>query len=142
MLLDEDLILKTIKSRSNLSAFGCDGLCNAFGSVPHKLIKKKLKSLGFNNNFVKCIMSSYKSLSTKIVVNDHKSDEIVFRKGVKQGCPLSPTFFNICLISLVNHLLKQKADDYHWFDDSSVIQAYADDLILFSEVVYVKRCYS
>ena len=29
LLLDKEAILKTIKSRSNLSTFGCDGLCNS-----------------------------------------------------------------------------------------------------------------
>lgn len=66
-------------------------------------------------------------------MSSHRSQEINFWKGVKQGCPLSPTLFNICLDSLISFLSKQKIDGYNWFGDSSVVQAYAYDVILFSK---------
>ena len=128
----DEMIHDATRNNKSLYIMSID-FSDAFGSVPHKLIKRNLKSLGFDVNFVKCIMSSYTSSATKIVINDRKSDEIIFRKGVKQGCPLSPTLFNICIDSLISHLSKQKSDGYHWNGISSVVQAYADDVILFSD---------
>ena len=86
---------------------------DAFGSIPHKLIKKNLRDLGFSNCFVKCMMSSYKRTSTRVVSNGRLSDKIILRKGVKQGCQMKPTLFNICLDSLVSKLDSLKDDIYH-----------------------------
>lgn len=106
---------------------------DAFVSVPHSLIKKNLKSIGFNKYFINAILSSYDGTSTRIISNKRKSKELFFKKGVKQGCPLSPTLFNICIESLLHQLNKCKDDGYHWFGTSTTVQAYADDIIIFSD---------
>lgn len=106
---------------------------DAFGSIPHSLIKKNLKSLGFDKNFIYPIMHSYTGSSTRIIFNRHKSKELFFKKGIKQGCPLSPTLFNICLESLIHKLSNCKKDGYHWFGSSTMVQAYTNDIIIFSD---------
>ena len=107
---------------------------DAFGSVPHKLIKRNLLDIGFDKLFVKSIMSSYKDCATKIVLNGGMSEAILFGKGVKQGCPLSPTLFNICIDPLLRKLNDMAVvDGYHWYNEATSVQAYADDVILFSD---------
>ena len=107
---------------------------DAFGSVPHKLIKHNLLDIGFAKPFVKSIMSSYDHCCTKIVSNGGMSEAIPFGKGVKQGCPLSPTLFNICIEPLLRKLNDMAVvDGYHWFNKATSVQAYADDIILFSD---------
>lgn len=106
---------------------------DAFGSVPHKLIKKNLTDIGFDLSFVKTIINSYRDSSTKIISNNRRSNSICFRKGVKQGCPLSPTLFNICIEPLLARLNACKEDGYHWLDSATTVQAYADDIIVFSD---------
>ena len=106
---------------------------DAFGSVPQELIKKNLMSLGFGKSFVKSIIDSYVGTKTRICCGGQKSDDVFLRKGVKQGCPLSPTLFNICIESLVKRLSLMKNDGYHWFGRSTSVQAYADDVIIFSD---------
>lgn len=128
----DEMIHDAVRGGKSLYIMTID-FSDAFGSIPHKLIKKNLRELGFSNCFIKSVMSSYKRSSTRVVSNGRLSDEIVFRKGVKQGCPMSPTLFNICLDSLVSKLDSLKDDGYHWFDRSTVVQAYADDIILFSD---------
>ena len=65
--------------------------------------------------------------------NNHKSRNLRISKGVKQGCPLSPTLFNICIESLLKVLNQHKEDGYHWNGISTCVQAYADDVVLFAD---------
>ena len=128
----DEMIHDAARNQKSLYIMTID-FTDAFGSVPHKLIKKNLKAIGFDKNFIKSILLSYESSSTRIVSNKRLSKELFFRKGVKQGCPLSPTLFNICIESLLHRLNKCKEDGYHWFDTSTTVQAYADDIIIFSD---------
>ena len=106
---------------------------DAFGSVPHQLIRRNLEDIGFNKKFYRSILDSYKDSTTRILSNNRKSRECFISKGVKQGCPLSPTLFNICLEPLLRRLNMHQDDGYHWFGGSTVVQAYADDVILFAD---------
>lgn len=128
----DEMIHDAARNRKSLYILTID-FRDAFGSVPHKLIKKNLRDLGFDMNFVKSILASYDGSTTRIVSNNRTSRELFINKGVKQGCPLSPTLFNICLESLLRKLAQHEVDGYHWFGMSSVVQAYADDVILFSD---------
>ena len=107
---------------------------DAFGSVPHKLIQQSMKDIGLPKNLIKSIMNSYDGSCTRIISNGRRSEKIEFGKGVKQGCPLSPTLFNLCIEPLLRRL-NQSANEYgyHWFGTSTSVQAYADDVILFSD---------
>jgi hypothetical protein len=61
------------------------------------------------------------------------SDPINIQKGVKQGCLLSPLLLDICVNSLISLLRGEKDLGYETSEiTSSVIQAYADDMILVS----------
>ena len=108
---------------------------DAFGSVPHDLINKTMKEIGFDKNFRKMIMDSYNNSSTRICVNGMIGKKYLFRRGVKQGCPLSPTLFNLCIEPLLRKLNKMEDDGYNWKKLIRTAQAYADDLVLVSKSV-------
>ena len=55
-------------------------LAKAYDSVPHDLLWSHLRAMGFHIQFI------------KVLVNGHETDNIQVRSGVKQGCPLSPSF--------------------------------------------------
>ena len=87
---------------------------DAFGSVTHDLIKKSMKELGFDDSFRKMIMDSYRNSSTRICVNGKIGRNFFFKRGVKQGCPLSPTLFNLCIEPLLRKMNNMKNDGYKW----------------------------
>jgi hypothetical protein len=56
------------------------------------------------------------------------------RKGVKQGCPLSPLLFDICVDPLITYIKNAKESGYVTEDlRDTKIQAYADDMVLMSD---------
>lgn len=60
------------------------------------------------------------------------SKQIDIKRGVKQGCPLSPVIFNIALDNLIRDLEKHKELGYQVGTDRFTVQAYADDVLLIS----------
>lgn len=74
---------------------------NAFGSVHHKAILQCLKEKGFPEEFQNLIENIYTGSTTRICTNNFTSKPIDVKKGSKQGCPVSPLLFNLCLEPLL-----------------------------------------
>ncbi|OHT15269.1 hypothetical protein TRFO_42619 [Tritrichomonas foetus] len=109
---------------------------NAFGSIPHEMITWSLKAKGFPDYFVSLIKDAYRSSSTKFLIGSNGTRDINTERGVKQGCPLSPTLFNLCLEPLLSCVTPQHAADgvvIELDNDDPIkfnIQANADDVVL------------
>ena len=108
-------------------------LRDAFGSVSHDLIRYALRAKGFGEGLIKMIMDAYKNATTRYVVNGGTSDPLFINRGVRQGCPLAPALFNLCIEGLLEKLVRQKEDGVKIGDAVVAVQAYADDLILISD---------
>jgi hypothetical protein len=67
------------------------------------------------------------------ILND--TENINIRKGVKQGCPLNPTLFKIAIDPLLRYINSRYGHLGYKYDEEHVrtLQAYADDLLLFSK---------
>ena len=72
-------------------------LKNAFGSVPQALIFDTLEKHGVPDAIVGVIRSYYARDQTVLVNGQAQSAPMCQRVGVKQGCPLSPLLFVLCL---------------------------------------------
>lgn len=80
--------------------------------------------IGFHQSFVIVIFSSFKGSSTKIILDGRSGETISFGKGVKQGCPLILTLYNIRIEPLLCSLnARASVDGYHWFDSTTSVQA-------------------
>jgi hypothetical protein len=112
-------------------------LRDAFGSVPHDLIRKNLNDLGLPENIKNLVMESYEDAYIQIQTKGGCTGRVTIRKGVKQGCPLSHTLFNIGLDPLLRYLKKNFEDyGYKYYEENElqikIVQAYADDLLLYA----------
>ena len=120
----KDLIITTLDFR------------NAFGSVPHKLIKNVMKQIGFPKLLVTLIMECYKGATTRISTYKGFSKDIDILKGTNQGCPMSPLLFNLCLepfIKGIKKLFKNESYMIKINENKKIyfsIQLYADDILL------------
>ena len=104
----------------------------AFDSVPRDLLWKKLLKAGINSNILGSIKALYRNTNSVIKVNNDLSSPIMINRGVKQGCPLSSTLFNVFINDLID-LLNQEVNgiDFEKCQINALI--YADDLVLIAD---------
>ncbi|XP_078590159.1 uncharacterized protein LOC144870234 [Branchiostoma floridae x Branchiostoma japonicum] len=58
---------------------------------------KVLNYFGFGESLIKWISVLYNNISSKVINNGHISDAFPLLRGVRQGCPLSPYLFILCV---------------------------------------------
>jgi hypothetical protein len=113
-------------------------LKDAFGSVSHKLLEHNLLKLGMSNNITGMIMDSYEEATVQLTSKNGYTGDINIKRGVKQGCPLSPILFNACIDPLIKRLNLEMYKQFGFSIDPDnpnnnlTVQAYADDILLFS----------
>jgi hypothetical protein len=67
---------------------------DAFGSVSHRLLEHNLKNMNFPQTIRELVMDSYFQGNVNIYSKKGMTNPIAIKRGVKQGCPLSPLLFN------------------------------------------------
>ncbi|EFP02083.1 hypothetical protein CRE_17639 [Caenorhabditis remanei] len=107
-------------------------LTNAFGSVPHELIKETLESYGFPEIVVDVVEDMYREASIRVTTRTEKSDQIMIKSGVKQGDPISPTLFNMCLESVIRRHLDRSVG-HRCLKTKIKVLAFADDMAVLAE---------
>ena len=87
---------------------------------------RALETRGFPNDFVEFVKSMYTKSTTVLEVNDETSTNIVVKRGVRQGDPLSSPI--LCIVA--DELLKAipKEVGYSMDDVRVNATAYADDI--------------
>jgi hypothetical protein len=126
-----EVIADSNRSRRNLYIITID-LKDAFGSLSHQYIRYMLKETNLPEEIQEVVMRSYEEGFTKVRINYEESNKIPIHKGVKQGCPVSPLIFNLCMNPLLKKI-DEECEGYRIGNTKIAVQAYADDLVLFSE---------
>jgi hypothetical protein len=113
---------------------------NTFGSVPHELIMSTMKQLNFSEWSRKIISDIYDRAVSVIEVRGSRTDKIEWKRSVKQGCPLSPLLFNLCLEPLLQAMTRQcqRYGAFVGWPGNQIefpVQAYADKIIFISKKV-------
>ena len=76
----------------------------AFDSINHDYLFKSLKHSNFNENFIKWIKLFYSNVKSCITNNGFLSPFFSIQRGIRQGCPLSPYLFILCIELLMNQI--------------------------------------
>ena len=95
-VLLEHLIRQQKKTKGTLAVVFLD-LAKAFDTVSHDLIAKGLERLSVPKQFRNIVSDLYQNATTSFRAVDGETEEIQILRGVKQGDPLSPILFNICM---------------------------------------------
>ncbi|XP_048584056.1 uncharacterized protein LOC125563170 [Nematostella vectensis] len=104
----------------------------AFDSIPRDKLFAKIQQAGISGNFYEVLRSMYSNDISCGKIGDSISESFRCMVGVKQGCMLSPTLFNLFLSDLPDTLAKSSSA--HILGNTKLnCLLYADDLVLFSE---------
>jgi len=79
-------------------------LRNAFGEVQHNLIRSSLRYHHVPESFIRVFDSIYSDFGIAVSSGGLLTDKILVKRGVLQGDPCSPLFFNLCFNSLMRLL--------------------------------------
>lgn len=108
-------------------------ISKAFDTVPHSAISAALLRKQIPSRIAKYVGKMYDGCSTMIRTNEQKSIQVRIRRGVKQGDPLSPLLFNLCIEKLIGDIEEETKGLEISANRSIAILAFADDLVLLGE---------
>jgi hypothetical protein len=81
-------------------------------------------------------MNSYEGATIQMQTKKGFTEKITIGKGVKQGCPLSPSLFTLGIDPLIRNIRIKYAECGYEYDKNNkkkLIQGYADDLLIFAD---------
>ena len=111
-------------------------LRNAFGEIQHDLIRSALKYHHLPSIFTDLFNEIYNGASITVAVNSKWTECLQVNKGVLQGDPCSPLFFNLCFNTLMQTLKNEKLKNlgYIWGPENKTNECqwlqFADDAVI------------
>ncbi|XP_057720278.1 uncharacterized protein LOC130934758 [Arachis stenosperma] len=130
--------MKHTKSKKGTLAFKID-LKKAYDKVDWRFLESTLIAFGFPIIIVNLIMNCVRASSLSIIWNGNRLDSFAPRRGLRQGDPMSPYLFVLCMERLACYI-SQKVVEGVW-KPVSVTRGgpkfshlmFADDLLLFCQ---------
>ena len=104
-------------------------ISKAYDSVNRDILWKKLSTLGFSGDFLSALKALYSDDSVDCVVNGITTRPIFLRRGLRQGCALSPILFALYIMDVGNDINTSQLG----FKLGNVVVSgllFADDLVL------------
>ena len=80
----------------------------AFDKIQHPFMIKTLQKVGVERTYLSIIKAIYDKPTANIILSGEKLKPFPLRSGRRQGCPLSPLFFNIVLEALATAIREEK----------------------------------
>ena len=104
----------------------------AFDSIWHEGLLYKLLESGIGGKTYDIIKSMYSNNTCAVRIGKKHTDFFQQSRGVRQGCSLSPTLFNIYINELAKTLEQSKTPGIKLADTEVKCLLFADDLVLLS----------
>jgi hypothetical protein len=103
----------------------------AFDKVNWKLLFKRMKKVGLDWKDRRLILALYRSQNAIIEINGNK-EVAAIKRGVRQGCPLSPYLFNMFIEEAIT-MMKQKTKAIHINGKQIHSIRFADDIAILAD---------
>ena len=134
ILCYQSLQLHVVEQRGIVYCASVD-LSKAFDTICRRRLLDRLHSLGVTGRLHSLIRSIYSDVRGRLQLGAHQTDEFAIHSGVKQGCCLSGTLFNVYLDSLLRELQSTLPDEQQLLVGTTrvAVIAYCDDLTLLAD---------
>ncbi|PIK45405.1 reverse transcriptase [Apostichopus japonicus] len=76
----------------------------AFDKVDWTFLLKVLRKMNFGEYFCKWISILYTNICSRIMINGRLSGDVFIKRGVRQGCPLSPSLYVLFIEPLARYI--------------------------------------
>lgn len=93
----------------------------AFDKVNREIMMKKLEGIGVKVKMLRMIGKIYEETKSEIITPDGVTGKFVTWKGVRQGCPLSSTIFNICLDDIDDMWERRNEGGYGYWESKDIL---------------------
>ena len=110
-----------------------------YDKLEWSFIRQMLFCINLPRNLIDLIMSYVSSVSTSIIFNESALEPFFPSRGIRQGDPLSPYLFIICM-DFLSQLIEEKCSSNQWTPIKSSKNGlafshlmFADDLVLFAK---------
>ena len=104
----------------------------AFDNVDWNIMFSLLKKLGFKYRDRRTIANMYRNQTATLTIEEHKKEALI-RKGVRQGCSLSPLLFNLYMELAVNDVKEQFRFGVTVQGEKIKMLRFADDIVILAE---------
>jgi hypothetical protein len=125
-------IIETRKKSRKSTFCAFIDLKKAYDCVDRTLLWKTLETMGVNGRMKTAVKSLYDHVQCCVRVNGFDTDWFDVKGGLKQGCALSPTLFNLFINDLSTCLLALGKGVCLGHERVALLM-YADDLVLIAE---------
>ena len=107
----------------------------AFDTIPRDGLWQRMGQIGVPKHLQLAVAQLYNQVRCQLRTQNGLSKEFFSNMGVKQGCPLSPTLFGLCIDQLEEFIPRELSNDGNGpaiglF--TLLLLIYADDVVLFA----------
>ena len=104
----------------------------AFDAVNRQFLFDALKIMGLEEEVINTLKCLYDDTKTYIQINGHISRGVELGRGVRQGCPLSPSLYAVYIQVVIDFINKQSNIRGIQLPGVTLkVSAFADDLVVF-----------
>ena len=104
-----------------------------FDKIKQPFTIKTLQKMGIEGTYLNIVKAIYDKPTANITLNGEKLKAFSLRSGTRQGCPLSPLWFNIVLEVLAIAVREEKEIKGIQIAKEVKLSLFADDMILHIE---------
>ena len=126
----DSILMKAKAKKQKLHLCYLD-ISKAYDSVNRQILWSRLIAMGFGSSFLGCLKALYAGDSVDTVINGISTRPVYLRRGLRQGCSLSPLLFALYISDIGSDLTKsQEGFSLGGVTFSGLL--FADDIFLIS----------